>query len=86
MSKEILIETDSFKSVTSGIENSINNISTAESRKKVTGNMPTLYKYIGLYERLGTTVRTLKEVSHENIQKSKSAVEEIHHVDSELLK
>ncbi len=86
MSKKIIIETDSFKSVTSGIEGSINSISTAASRSKVTGNMPALYKYIGLYERLGTAITAYKEVNHENIKKSNSAIDEIHHVDSQLLK
>ena len=86
MSKKIVIETDSFNSVASEIESSINNISIAADHKKVTGNMPVLNQYISLYESLIIAIREFKEVNSADMRKSKSAVNKIHHVDSELIK
>ncbi len=86
MGKRIEIETDGFYSVSNAIGRSINNISIAATRKKTTGNMPALEQYCALYETLSVAIREFKEVSHGNLTKTKAGIEEIHHVDSELLK
>jgi len=86
MGKRIEIETDGFNSVSNAIGKSINNISIAATRKKVTGNMPVLEEYCAVYETLSIAIKEFKEISHENLTKTKAGIEEIHHVDSELIK
>ncbi len=85
MSKEILIETELFDSITSEIEGCIGNISIDEWPSEITGSMPALKEYISLYRKLIYAMSAFKTVNHEDIVSSKTAINEIQNVDSELL-